>query len=336
MPAAVAHNTHQHPESFSHEVLFYSGTGEFAARMAPFVREGVAAGEPVLVMVTADKIELLRAELGPDAEGVTFVDMGETGRNPGRIISAWSDFAAGHLAERRRLRGIGEPIWAGRDSDEMVECQLHESLLNQAFGHADGFRLLCPYDVEALPPDVIDEARRSHPLILEGGRLRECSGYHCAAATAPPKDTLPAPRVASEEMGFQQTTLATVRRFVGSRAADAGLSDRQKDDIVLAVSEAATNSVRHGGGQGVVRIWQDAGSLVCEVRDRGRIEEPLVGRVRPEPGSDGGHGLWMANQLCDLVQIRTRRNGTVVRLHMRAPARAREPGPVEAQPPTRA
>ena len=57
--------------------------------------------------------------------------------------------------------------------------------------------------------------------------------------------------------------------------------------------------------------------MVCEVRDRGRIEEPLVGRRRPEPGARGGHGLWMANQLCDLVQLRSRRSGTSVRLHMR-------------------
>ena len=86
---------------------------------------------------------------------------------------------------------------------------------------------------------------------------------------------------------------------------------------MVAANEAATNSIRHGGGQGVVRVWQQGEALICEVRDRGRIDQPLVGRRRPLTGSNGGHGLWMANQLCDLVQIRTRRNGTVVRLHMR-------------------
>jgi anti-sigma regulatory factor (Ser/Thr protein kinase) len=117
-------------------------------------------------------------------------------------------------------------------------------------------------------------------------------------------------------MGFRMVTLPAVRRFVSSRASDAGLEQERVDDLVLAVSEAATNSINHGGGAGVVRIWFDGASVLCEIRDRGRIEEPLVGRRRPAPGSNGGHGLWMANQVCDLVQVRTRRSGTAVRLHM--------------------
>jgi anti-sigma regulatory factor (Ser/Thr protein kinase) len=314
---------HRHREGFSHEVLLYAGARDFVEQTAAFIREGLSDGEPVLVMVRAGKIERLRAELGADAEHVSFSDMGEAGRNPGRIISAWSDFAAGHLRPGVRLRGIGEPIWAGRSPDELVECQHHESLLNLAFGHADGFRLLCPYDIEALPPDVIEEARRSHPLILDGDLRRESRDYRGTEEIAAPRRSLPPPASPSEEMGFQQTSLAAVRRFVSGRAADAGLEPDKTADLVIAVNEAASNSVRHGGGEGVVRVWRGDDSLVCEVRDRGRIDQPLVGRRRPEPGSQGGHGLWMANQLCDLVQLRTRRTGTVVRMHMRlASARA--------------
>jgi anti-sigma regulatory factor (Ser/Thr protein kinase) len=309
-----------YPDRFSHEALFYAGPRDFALRTAAFVRGGLPAGEPVLVMVTADKIDLLRAELGPDADRVRFEDMGEAGRNPGRIISAWADFAEAHLAEGRRLRGIGEPIWAGRSDDELVECQHHESLLNVAFGHAAGFRLLCPYDTEALPRDVIGEARHSHPLILDGDIVNECRDYR-GSDVGLRRDSLPPPHGPSEEMGFHQTSLSKVRRFVSARAEDAGLTPDQVGDLVIAVNEAATNSIRYGGGHGVVRLWRDPGAVVCEVRDRGRIDQPLVGRRRPKPGSRGGHGLWMANQLCDLVQLRTRRSGTVVRMHMRlAPA----------------
>jgi hypothetical protein len=69
-----------------------------------------------------------------------------------------------------------------------------------------------------------------------------------------------------------------------------------------------------------LRIWRDDAAVVCEVRDRGRIDELLAGRLRPASVGEGGHGLWMANQLCDLVQLRTRRSGTVVRMHMRLAA----------------
>jgi MEDS: MEthanogen/methylotroph, DcmR Sensory domain len=44
------------------------------------------------------------------------------------------------------LRGIGEPLFATRSADELVECQRHEALLNLAFQDAPGFWLLCPYD----------------------------------------------------------------------------------------------------------------------------------------------------------------------------------------------
>jgi anti-sigma regulatory factor (Ser/Thr protein kinase) len=86
---------------------------------------------------------------------------------------------------------------------------------------------------------------------------------------------------------------------------------------VVAANEAATNSVLHGGGSGAVRAWTTDDALVCEVRDSGRIEDPVVGRVRPKAGTDGGHGLWLAHQVCDLVQVRSHRRGTAVRLHMR-------------------
>jgi anti-sigma regulatory factor (Ser/Thr protein kinase) len=96
----------------------------------------------------------------------------------------------------------------------------------------------------------------------------------------------------------------------------AGLSRERTTDLVLAASELAANSVRHGGGSGASSFWREPGALVVEVADAGRIEEPLVGRVRPTPTQHGGRGLWMANQVCDLVRIRSGATGTAVRLHM--------------------
>ena len=57
--------------------------------------------------------------------------------------------------------------------------------------------------------------------------------------------------------------------------------------------------------------------LAAEVRDHGRIVDPLVGRQRPAPYELGGRGVWLANQLCDLVQVRSSAAGTVVRLRIR-------------------
>ena len=86
--------------------------------------------------------------------------------------------------------------------------------------------------------------------------------------------------------------------------------------MVVAVNEVATNSVRHGGGRGMVRIWHDADRVVCEVRDAGLIRDPLTDRRRPDSDPTAARGLWLANQLCDLVQIRSLPGRSVVRLHM--------------------
>ena len=89
--------------------------------------------------------------------------MADVGHNPARIIPAWREFAD---ANPGPVRGIGEPIWAGRSETELVECQLHEALLNIAFADRSDFRLLCPYDTDiARPASVIHEACCSHPLV---------------------------------------------------------------------------------------------------------------------------------------------------------------------------
>ncbi|HEV2638106.1 MAG TPA: ATP-binding protein [Actinocrinis sp.] len=85
----------------------------------------------------------------------------------------------------------------------------------------------------------------------------------------------------------------------------AGLPPDRLRDLLLAVTEIAANSIRHGGGSGTMRVWARAGAMVCELRDQGVITDPLTGRVRPVADRPGGRGLWFAHQLCDLVEIRS-------------------------------
>jgi hypothetical protein len=100
----------------------YAGIDEFVAGMSAFLRAGVAAGEPSLVVVSAEKIALLREALGDDADSVLFADMDGVGSNPARIIPAWREFVTAYGDTGRPLRGIGEPISPQRTSAEMVEC----------------------------------------------------------------------------------------------------------------------------------------------------------------------------------------------------------------------
>ena len=303
---------------YRHEALLYAGLDGFVDAVAPFLRDGVVAGDAILAVVSSEKIARLRAALGDDADAIRFADMADVGANPAHIIPAWRAFIDEHAGTGRALRGIGEPIDASRDAVTLTECHRHEALLNVAFADTPGFWLVCPYDTDGLPEDVIHEAARTHPVLVDGRERRASHGYAGHDAIAAPYDEpLPPPATAFHALAFDVTTLDEVRRFVAEQAAAAGLSPARAEDAVLALSEIATNSVRHGGGTGVLRAWTEGDAFVCEVRDRGAITDPLAGRVEPPPSQVAGRGLWLANRVCDLVQVRAFADGGCVRAHLR-------------------
>lgn len=295
----------------------YSGLGDFVDTTSAFIRDGIESDEPVFVVVSGEKIALLQERLGGDAHRVEFADMADVGANPARIIPAWHDFVARCRGEDRRFRGIGEPISNERSAQALVECQRHEALLNLAFAGAPAWWLLCPYDTSVLDAAVIEEALRTHPEYLEGGRHQPSGIYEDLNSIRRPFDRpLPEPQDVLWEATVSLDALAALRRIVFEHAIANGIGTRRADDLRVAVNEAAINTLRHGGGRGSLRLWREGDMVTVEIRDRGRIDDPLVGRNRPTGGQEGGFGMWVVHQLCDLVQVRVLEHGSVVRMHM--------------------
>jgi anti-sigma regulatory factor (Ser/Thr protein kinase) len=258
---------------------------------------------------------MLKEELGEAAERIRFADMEELGHNPAWIIPFWREFV--DEAGGRSVRGIGEPVWSARTPAALDECQRHEALLNVAFAPNPSWSLLCPYDAGSLSDEVLEKVAHSHRHIHRDGRLEESLSFDptpdCFAGELPPPASTP------EVFSFGLAELGEVRGRVATLAERTGLDPSGVADLVTAAGELAANSVMHGGGSGTLRLWcEDDNLLLIEVEDRGRIEEPLVGRLRPGIHQEGGRGLWLANRLCDLVQIRSGAEGTTVRLHMLA------------------
>jgi anti-sigma regulatory factor (Ser/Thr protein kinase) len=304
--------------AFRHEALMYAGIEGFVPAISAFLREGIERDEPALVVVAEEKLDALRESLGSDAGRVEFADMRDVGANPARIIPAWYEFVGRYAGTGKRLRGVGEPINTERSPDALVECQRHESLLNLAFADGDAWWLLCPYDTAALDAPVIEEALASHPFVWDGnGTHAPSHAYRGLDTISRPFDLpLPDPPDGVEAIKFGPTHLDVVRAYVSTKARAAGLRSRRLSDLIVCVNEVATNSVRYGGGTGTLKVWTTPTSIVCEVRDGGVIDKPLAGRRRPVAGQIGGFGVWLTHQLCDLVQMRTFPDGSVVRLHM--------------------
>lgn len=304
--------------AFFHEAYLYESADQFLAGTGAFIEEGLDAGEAVLVAVDRGKIASLTRRLGSAARHVEFADMEEAGRNPARIIPLWSQFLSAHRGHG--VRGIGEPIWPERTPPEMAECHLHEQLLNVAFDGGAGWSLLCPYDVGRLDPEVVATAHRTHPHIARPTGIDASPTYH-QVVDHPFRGELPAAPADANRLPFDAEGLRLMRQQVAEWAHAARLCHAKVQDLVLAVSELATNSIRHGAGRGVLQVWQEPGVLICDVSDTGQADwDPLIGRRPPVGGQVGGMGIWIANQLCDLVQVRSTATGTAVRLHVRLPA----------------
>ena len=234
---------------FHHEAVLYASDKEYLAGLLPDLRAAIDADGAVLVAVDEDKVALLRGALGADADRVRFTNMERLGRNPACIIPAWREFIA--TSDSGPRLGIGEPVWPGRSDAELIECRRHESLLNLAFDGGGPWRLLCPYDVRALPADVLADARHNHPHVGRRGVSKPCADYVEPPTMLSWDGALPEPAAEPVEMPFTREDLTLVRMFVGERAVRAGFDDDRVSDLVLAVNELATNSMRHGGGSGV-------------------------------------------------------------------------------------
>jgi anti-sigma regulatory factor (Ser/Thr protein kinase) len=303
-----------------HEALFYADVDELLAGALPYVEAGLESGESVLVALPPPSRQPLEAALGSVApERLRFLEMETLGRNPARLIPAYRDFVEAATEEGRRARGIGEQLWAGRSRAELDECERHEALLNLAFAGQPEWSLMCPYNTTRLSDEVLDQVARHHPYLRERDEVTESSPY---AGHPDPRQVfagaLDVPAEKPAELCFGAAGLSQVRHIVAEFGATVSLPPVRIQDVVLAANELATNSIRHGGGNGLLRVWRDDGAVVCEVRDEGRFADPLVGRVRPEPNQLGERGLWIVNQTCDLVQIRSSEGGSVVRVRASA------------------
>lgn len=294
----------------SHQALLYRGVSEFVAGVRSFVEDGQAALEPVMVALPAPKLDLVNRFL-ESTSGVQFVDMCELGRNPARIIPAVAEFVAEQDGGTARF--VGEPDWPGRSLAEQDEIVTHEALFGPALADYP-VRMLCLYDLDVAPDRLTSEAVRSHPELIVNGTLTPASALSAWVRDhpegPPPLVPITGDRLVAD-LAFAE--LPGIRDMIHIEAERAGFSRERVYDVLIAVNEVASNSIIHGGGSGVLNLWQDASSsLIVEIRDGGLIRDPFVGRYAPGPDLEA-RGLWLVNQLSDLVQIRSDGAGTVVR-----------------------
>jgi anti-sigma regulatory factor (Ser/Thr protein kinase) len=313
---------HLHSDrDYWHDALLYDEPAQLADLAVPFMLDGLAAGDAVVVATGAATASVLRDAVGADA-GVHILDRGDVYR--ARTPSAITTFR--RLADERsaggarRVRVVGE-VDFGPTEREWLEWQRYESVINKALADWPLWGL-CVFDTRALPDPVLESARYTHTAVLTpAGRLPN-DEY------VPPADYLRGLPVPVEPLmaGRPRLWAQDVEDFIGLRhavAAELATVDAPRDvieDFLLAVDEMTSNALRHGKPPVGLRLWAGGDRIVCSIDDQGPgLADPFAG-YGPAHGEDlsrGGMGLWLARQLCDHVDLTQDDDGAHVRLTIR-------------------
>ncbi|HET8600509.1 MAG TPA: sensor histidine kinase [Segeticoccus sp.] len=296
-----------------HRAGFYASDDEYRRLVGGFISAGLSKGEPTLVVLPPDRLELVQQDLGPLDGWVELADMRVLGRNPGRVLPNLRRFSDAHPG--RPVRAVGEPAFVGRTATEYLATSEHEALVNVGLAGRP-VTALCPFNVRSLPPQVVEDARATHPVVWEGGREHTNHGYQPESVLNRCRRPLPAPADAVDCVVESPSQLSATRRLTSRAALRLGLPMSRLGDLEFVVTELASNSLVHTEGAARVQVWREADAVVCAVSDAGCVSDPMAGRRLPEPGQQRGRGLRIVHELADLVRLCPRPEGTTVQVHL--------------------
>jgi anti-sigma regulatory factor (Ser/Thr protein kinase) len=278
--------------------------------LAPLLTAALEAGDVVQAVVPMPRADQLSAALGSKADRVTFIDAEVWYRRPGMTITQYDDVL--HRLDGQRALVIGE-VQFGSSSQQWSAWTRYESVLNASLARYDA-RVICPYDTQRLPEQVVAWAARTHPNVMDSARRQLSRAYDAPASLLPelPNEATVPPRPADLQL-VATTDAAAVRAAVASACGRAGFDQTRTDELVLAVNEVVSNAIVHGAGAATVSIWCDESALTCMVADDGNgLDDPLAGYRRPGAGAEHGYGLWLARQLFDCCAFATGDGGGMV------------------------
>jgi anti-sigma regulatory factor (Ser/Thr protein kinase) len=293
---------------FRHELVLYDGVAELLDLMRPFVREGAAAGDEVVVVGQPDFVEALLASV-PEVSATHVVAEPGRGRYPGRDLHQFERLLAQRheTASRVRVANQMPPMTTA----QWYEWRRYEAAANVVLAPYRAWGT-CAYDTRVLDAGMLDDLTASHPFIrTSAGSRRSADVDELDARSRHYLEVPPHPAERLEPtLSLVGPTAAVARRAVHDLAIAAGLSPTAQESVVLATSEAVTNGWTHGRPPVEVRVWADRpGEVTVAVSDAGPGPDPLVGLLLAPPDSSSGRGMWMVHLILGDIHHRTSPDG---------------------------
>ncbi|MCW0214293.1 MAG: sensor histidine kinase [Pseudonocardia sp.] len=276
-----------------HDAFVYGSQDEYVAKAVAFLREGLRRGEGAVVANTRPGLAVVREELGPDADAVTFVDVGSAYTRPARTLAAYHAVYAAQLQRTPSLRAVAD-VQFGPEPSEWDLWTSYEAVFTESFAHLPAW-VLCSYDGNGLPDRILDSVWWTHSSVLAHDEWNASDRYRDPGPLLRQIAARPAPLLGARSIGFGRD-VEEFRERLAAELVSAGVAEDRALDMLLAAGEIADNALRHGGGVRAVRVGRVSGRFACEIVDAGRgFDDPAAGYRAPRAGS--GSGLWIARRL---------------------------------------
>jgi AcrR family transcriptional regulator len=302
-----------------HEAFFYASDDDFAAGVARFLRDAVAADQGAIAVTTEARIALLRRRLRSAADGVWFFDAAIWYRRPGAALVAWRDALDRQAREGANfVCAIGEIPFATDEGARRVWSR-YESMLNRAFAGRPAW-IVCPYNTKIVSPGILEDASHTHPTRSTVPARGPSTSYFEAQELGAPITLAEDRADAKERVGAVAAPphgLTEARRKVRWDAHAAGLSVNVVDDLLLAVAELVQGAPAGDGAAAFVRTAHHGGEWFCEVRSGSRDSNA-------PPLSTDEVGVLIGRVICDRVELAEDHTGWSVRFVFGKPADARQ------------
>ena len=301
---------HGPEQPFQHELVLHAGTEALVDLMVPFVRDGAAAGERILLVGEPEFVGGLLAAVG-EVDGIQALPESGRERFAGRDLHRFHQVLSTLDAEDQPVRVVNQ--MPTMTPQQWYEWRRYEAAVNTALSP---FRVrgTCAYDTDGLDDAMLEDLTASHPQVQTADGVRPSERFadldeHVRTwLDVPPHPVESTP----PELSMDDPSAAAARRAVRGLATAIGLPPTAVKAAVLATSETVTNGSLHGRAPVSLRAWTDGGRLTVAVSDAGQGPHPLVG-LQPVPTSDAsGRGMWILHQLLGELQHRTHADGYTV------------------------
>jgi two-component system nitrate/nitrite response regulator NarL len=167
-----------HGHGCRHEALVYSSGDELAAGAAPFLQQGLALGEEVLVVLRETGRSVVEQALGGDAGRLEFADAVTWYQSPEHVFQQYTRYLGDRLERgASRVRVVAEVLWPQSSATaDVAGWKRYEAGISAAMASVP-VSFICTYDTRELPTTIVTDARRTHPVLRTATGARPSAHY---------------------------------------------------------------------------------------------------------------------------------------------------------------